>query len=149
MQIFAAKKRKNIKTTIKNKRIMTLDFVKNNDKRLCNMYKELQDLEWRIDEDVNNTAIDSLQNLDLETNERIIGVYQEYVKRIEQYSEEFERIRQCDGMSPQLIEQVRTSIEYYRKTLPILINHNRKCIEMRENLIREFCEVLGEKYYEE
>ena len=128
---------------------MTLDFVQNNDKRLCDMYKELQDLEWRIDEDVNNTAIDSIQNLDLETNERIIGVYQEYVKRIEQYSEEFERIRQCDGISPQLIEQVRTSIDYYRKTLPILINHNRKCIEMRENLIHELCVATGEEDDEE
>lgn len=128
---------------------MTLDFVQNNDKRLCDMYKELQDLEWRIDEDVNNTAIDSLQNQDLETNERIIGVYQEYVKRIEQYSEELGHIKQCDGMSPQLIEQVRTSIEYYRKILPILINHNRKWIEMRENLIHELCVATGEEDDEE
>ena len=128
---------------------MTLDFVQNNDKRLCDMYKELQDLEWRIDEDVNNTTIDSIQKKEVETQERAIGVYQDYVKRIEQYSEELERIRQCDGISPQLIEQVRTSIDYYRKTLPVLINHCRKCIELRENLIRELCEVLGEKYYEE
>ncbi|MBO4664761.1 MAG: hypothetical protein J5663_10180 [Bacteroidaceae bacterium] len=128
---------------------MTLDFVQNNDKRLCNMYKELQDLEYLIDEDINNTTIDSIQKKEVETQERAIGVYQDYVKRIEQYSEELERIRQCDGISPQLIEQVRTSIDYYRKTLPVLINHCRKCIELRENLIRELCEVLGEKYYEE
>ena len=128
---------------------MTLDFVKNNDKRLSNMYKELQDLEYRIDEDVNSTTIDSIQKKDFETQERVIGVYQDYVKRIEQYSEELERIRQCDGISPQLIEQVRTSIDYYRKTLPVLINHCRKCIELNEDLIRELCEVLGEKYYEE
>ena len=149
MQIFAAKKRKNIKTTIKNERIMTLDFVKNNDKRLCNMYKELQDLEYRIDEDIDSTAIDSIQKKDFETHERAIGVYQDYVKRIEQYSEELERIRQCDGISPQLIEQVRTSIDYYRKTLPVLINYLRKGIELRENLFRELCEVLGEEYDEE
>ena len=128
---------------------MTLDFVQNNDKRLCDMYKELQDLEYRIDEDINSTTIDSIQKKDYETQERAIGVCQDYVKRIEQYSEEFERIRQCDGISPQLIEQVRTSIDYYRKTLPILINYYRKDIELRENLIREFCEVLGEKYDEE
>ena len=128
---------------------MTLDFVKNNDKRLCNMYKELQDLEYRIDEDINSTMIDSIQKKDLETQERVMGVCQDYVKRIEQYSEELERIRQCDGISPQLIEQVRTSIDYYRKTLPVFINHYRKCIELRENFYRELCEVLGEKYDEE
>ena len=121
---------------------MIIELIPNAQKRINEMFAELQDFDDKFNEEVNSKTITCLKSGDVYIQEKTLEIARNKLDYLKGMQKEYEKLKCNPSINEDISLQVEVALNYHIRYLPLLIGYYNDIVKARTNffdkLEREF-----------